>query len=43
MLNDGKTGRNKDENNVFGNDSLAESFHASARPIVTVDVRKYQS
>jgi len=43
MLNDGKTGKNKDENSVFGNDSLAESFDASVRPIVTVDVKKYQS
>ena len=43
MLDDGNTGRNKDENSVLCKDGLAESFDASARPIVTVDVRKYQS
>ncbi|WP_395664441.1 hypothetical protein [Methylocella sp.] len=43
MLRDGKTGGNKDETSVFGDDRLAASFDASARPIVTVDVRKYQS
>jgi hypothetical protein len=43
MSKDGKTGKDKDENSIFGNDSLAESFDASARPIVTVDVNKYQS
>lgn len=43
MIDDGRIEKNKDENSVFGNDSLAESFDASARPIVTVDVKKYQS
>lgn len=43
MLDDGETGKNKDARSVFRNGSLAESFDASARPIVTVDVKKYQS
>ncbi len=43
MLRNDESGGNNDENNVSGNDSLAESFNTSVRPIITVDVRKYQS
>ncbi len=43
MLSDGKTGEDKDGNNVFGTDSLAARFDAAARPVITVDVTKYQS
>jgi hypothetical protein len=43
MLYDGKDGRNKDETRKVGNKSLADNFDALARPIVTVDVKKYES
>lgn len=43
MLKDGKDDKNKDEVSTVGTENLADNFDASARPIVTVDVEKYQS
>lgn len=43
MLKDGKDDKINDEVSIVGNESLAENFDASARPVVTVDVEKYQS
>lgn len=43
MLYDGKNGREDAIKRTAGEQSLAESFDASVRPVITVDVRKYQS
>jgi hypothetical protein len=43
MSNDGRNGGNKGEEGGAGHSGLAESFGASARPILTVDVEKYES
>ena len=40
---DGKNGKSREEINVGGGNALADSFDASARPIVAVDIEKYQS
>lgn len=43
MVIDGKNSKNNGENMIVGIDALSGSFDASARPIVTVDVEKYQT
>lgn len=43
MLSDEDDGANTGDNTPEGRNGLAKSFDASARPILTVDVRKYQS
>ena len=42
MLTDEKNGGNTGENSPAGGDGLAKRFDASARPVLTVDVAKYQ-
>lgn len=42
MWTDEKNGGNTGENTPDSRDGLAKSFDASARPVLTVDVTKYQ-
>lgn len=43
MRSDGKNSGNTGENSSSASDGLARSFGASARPVLTVDVKKYEA
>lgn len=43
MLSDEKNGANTGDKTPERRNGLADSFQASARPVVTVDLKKYQS
>ena len=43
MLYDGKKGGQQSTDEATGSKGLAESFDASVRPVITVDIQKYQS
>ena len=42
MLKNGRNGRKEETEMTIGDKRLGDAFDASARPFITVDVRKYQ-